>query len=284
MPIRKRTHHAMWKRGYTLVELITVLAIVLVLSSLVLAGHNNFQGNILLSNLAYDVALSIRQAQTYGLGVREATIAGSSFDTAYGIHFEDGEQSSYVLFADLDRDFVYDGGSETVEVFSIPRGYGIEKFCSTPSSSAEKCNGSAINYLDIMFNRPEPEALIRSNIGSDQYESARIVIRSSKGTGRGVIVVTTGQITVVEEPVSEGFSSSSGTGFSSGSSSSSSSSGGGTWQGPVSEGCTQGSPSPQIVPSASCSPLGAVGYESFNRSPLCTGPGQKNTFEYQCTN
>src|SRR3989344_6847475 len=75
-------------RAFTLVELVVVLAIFTLISSVVLANHSRFNGSVLLGSLAYDIALSIREAQVYGLSVKQHTVAGvGQFQIGYGIHF-----------------------------------------------------------------------------------------------------------------------------------------------------------------------------------------------------
>jgi hypothetical protein len=168
-----------------------VVAIVVVMSALILIGHSKFRGNILLSNLAYDVGLSIRKAQTYGLGARESTRAGSDFETGYGIRFNIATPTVYLLFADLDRDFVYDGGNELIETITLNQGYTVFDFCATNSSGVESCT---LTTLDLIFDRPEPDAIIKS--GSTIYASARIIIQSDQGTQRTITVSASGQIAV----------------------------------------------------------------------------------------
>src|SRR3989344_4732921 len=76
------------KRGFTLVELIVVVAITTLISSIVVVGSSKFDGTILLTNLAYDVALSVREAQFAGLNVKVFQSGGTStFNAGYGITF-----------------------------------------------------------------------------------------------------------------------------------------------------------------------------------------------------
>src|SRR3989338_6906440 len=79
------TYNLQPNRGFTLVELLVTLSLFVVLTTIVLFSQQKFNGSILLTNLAYDVALTIRQAQTFGVNVRENVNAssGEEFKTPY---------------------------------------------------------------------------------------------------------------------------------------------------------------------------------------------------------
>jgi len=78
------------KRAFTLVELMVSVGIFLMMTGLVVAKYGNFNQSVLLTNLAYDVALTIRTAQTYGLSVRNNDLSNSSsdFQSGYGVHLD----------------------------------------------------------------------------------------------------------------------------------------------------------------------------------------------------
>src|SRR3989338_10641247 len=88
-------------KGFTLMELLVVMGIIVIISSLILASNTRFGGRVILQNLAYDIALSIRQAQVYGISVRQF---GGTF-SGYGMHFvlsgPGVNTTTYVLFADI---------------------------------------------------------------------------------------------------------------------------------------------------------------------------------------
>ena len=187
--------------GFSLIELLVVLGMLVLITTVTLVSHFSFNSSIVLSSLAYDIALSIRQAQVFGLAVREykdefSAIPNPTFDTGYGVHFDSSTPKSYILFADTDRQLDYDGVTERDEVFTIGRGNFISEFCATNSVPIEKCSSTGvITYLDIIFDRPDPEAIIKTNLG-ETYGSARIVISSPRGNERVIRIFSTGQISV----------------------------------------------------------------------------------------
>jgi prepilin-type N-terminal cleavage/methylation domain-containing protein len=199
----KHVKNRVCSAGFTLIELIVVVSILVIITTVMLANHARYGSSVILQNLAYDVALSIRQAQVYGISVaRYGTTTESRFDRGFGMHFN-SNATQYVLFADVfAQNGVYDS-NEQVNISSITNGYRISDLCATlPGSNVETCGYS---NLDILYLRPEPGALISA--GSDGVtscitvknscqENARIIISSSRGDTMGVTVWGNGQISV----------------------------------------------------------------------------------------
>jgi len=182
-------------RGLTLIELLVVMGIFSVISLVVLANHSRFNSSVLLGSLAYDIALSIREAQVYGLSVKQY---GSNFQVGYGLRFAGA--SSYTFFADTNANKRYDSGIDSiVQTFSVGRGHTIQRFCGITVSGVEECSGGAgpgtIDHLDVVFFRPDPDALFSSN-STTLYSSGKIIVTSPSGETRTVHIVSTGQISV----------------------------------------------------------------------------------------
>ena len=178
--------------GFTLIELLAVTAIMILITGLVLATNNKFNGTILLQNVAYDIALSIREAQVYGISVQNFN---GSYNAAYGMHFQRDQSNSsvYVLFADaVTVNGTYDTG-ELVQSTTLSGAYQIRDLCATPPEGPEVCG---LTSLDITFVRPEPDAYIRSPIYNGLNSSARIQITSTSGGTRNIVIGSNGQISV----------------------------------------------------------------------------------------
>lgn len=222
------------QRGFALIELIIAVALLGLISMFVLLAYNRVGGQLFLTTLAYEIALSFRQAQSYGVSVHEfRTGQSGTFDVGYGLHFDIGSANTYALFADQggtagDGQFngayptAYDqtgcrSTTECLTVFKMERGNIIAKFCGVlptgdlgrdaeDKDKNEECNVNSlpasnptITFLDVTFLRPNPDAIIKTSrtaFMGQEYRAARIYIASPTGERRVVEVVNTGQISI----------------------------------------------------------------------------------------
>jgi prepilin-type N-terminal cleavage/methylation domain-containing protein len=198
---KKNPHKA---RGFTLIELLVVTAIVVVITGVVLANNAAFGGRVALENLAYDIALTLRQTQGYGIST--ARSASGSFKTGFGVHVV-ANASSYIVYGDLNGNGAYDAGeSIPPSPYNIGQGYKIGQLCVTLSGGTETCGYST---LDVWFFRPEPDACVGMNgapsgtlndegnaycLSSNQ--GARVEVRSPRNDSMHVVVEANGQIAI----------------------------------------------------------------------------------------
>ena len=201
-------------RAFTLVELMVTASIFVFMTALVVAKYGTFNQSVLLTNLAYDVALSVRTAQTYGLSVQGQTSGGALlFNSAYGIHFDTSNGTVMKLFADTNTtdtplstfDHLYDGLDTTVTTYNIKNGGMITGLCVSTGSgdcktvfvSGSTASVQKVSTLDISFQRPDPSAIICIASNQCGFASAQITI-TGPGTAqnRTVTIKKNGQITV----------------------------------------------------------------------------------------
>jgi prepilin-type N-terminal cleavage/methylation domain-containing protein len=162
------------KRGFTLIEMLVVMSIMLIITAALLVKQSRFDSSTILRSLAYGVALSVRQAQVYGtsvVGTSTSQVAcgsgyynlasGNCYASGYGIYFSNAlstaSPSSYILFADLNGDGKYEA-NEFVKSFMFSNGYTISNFCAVNQSTIARCEPSSISSLAIVFKRPNPDA------------------------------------------------------------------------------------------------------------------------------
>lgn len=180
--------------GYSLIEMLVTVGIMTLITGIALANHTQFSNTALFSNLAYDIALSVRQAQVYGISVREVE-STSSFDDAYGVHFDANTPTEYVLFSDADDDGVYDGSGEALEVYSISRGNTIIDLCAIAGGTNYCSSTGDLSTIDVTFKRPDPDAQFATQVAGP-FDSIEITIQSQRGATRNISVGATGQISV----------------------------------------------------------------------------------------
>lgn len=216
-------------RGFTLVELLVVSLIIVLVTGVILFRQQAFNSSTLLRSLAYSVALSVRQAQVYGVSVREQTGVGGmgtgSFAKGYGVRFNnvgctgDGVPHSYQLFSDINGNSLVDSGEE-LPCYKVGNGrgtdYKVVNFCAHPlSGGASICyaNPSVLSSLIIYFRRPNPDACIATSdkpnacltpTTAPEYDYAYIQLQSQGSSDvRTVKVTNTGQITVCKLNVAD---------------------------------------------------------------------------------
>lgn len=189
-------------RGFTLMELLVVTAIIVIITSITLVNNNQFGGAIQLDNLGYDLSLSIRQAQVYGISV--ARFGTNTYSAGYGVHFDLRDPKEYIFFADAAANGVYNAaGNELVQTDTLVPGYTISGLCST-SGGVESCMAATDQSptLDILFKRPEPDAWIAARgtfcivAPSTCQDSARIILKSPRNDQISVIIYNNGEISV----------------------------------------------------------------------------------------
>lgn len=170
------------KAGFTLVEMIVTVAIFAMISSVILTRNAAFDTEVLLNSLAYEVGLSVREAQQFGINVRTSE---GQFDRAYGIFFE-RERNTYYLFADKNGDQVYNAPGELVQTYTLGRGTKIFEICDLAVS------GCSLSSLTVVFERPDPDAII--NQGT--MAQAKIGLQEPRGGLRYIYIYSTGQVSV----------------------------------------------------------------------------------------
>jgi prepilin-type N-terminal cleavage/methylation domain-containing protein len=201
--------------GFTLVEMIVVLAIIVVITAIVFSGESGFNRSFYLTNTAYDVALTFREAQTFGISSRAF---GSTQNARYGIYVSNATPSSYVLFADVSGggapaacptgtagtptarpgNCLYDGAGEQVTKYQFDSGFTVSGFCVDTScyTAADDPNRT----LSVVFTRPNQDATITTVSGGSAISGSSGCLTLSDATGaehRYVRVNGPGQISVV---------------------------------------------------------------------------------------
>lgn len=185
------------RKGFSLIELLVVVSIFLVITSVVLFNQSKFSSDIANSNVAYAIALQIRQAQVYGTLVSSQN--ATDFSNAYGIHFKNsGGVISFELFADDGtKDNRYTSGETIINTFALNEGNSIVSVCTNNASDC-MYPSSGLTDVNIVFKRPDPAAIITNSASPSTLQTqAEIVVQSALGDRQRTIkVFSSGQVSV----------------------------------------------------------------------------------------
>jgi len=187
-----------FQHGFGLIELMVSITIITMVSGVVIARHNSFNGAVLLRNQAYEIAFALRETQLLA-------VSGSSPDNTqqYGVYFSNLNKNAYIVFRDNNGDGTYTN-TDDVQIGPIGvidrrfeiRNIFYNNIITVPS------NGTVSN-LSVSFRRPNFDALFKQasgpyrNNGSAYIDIAR---KGVSGTGVGdvrrVEITSTGQVIV----------------------------------------------------------------------------------------
>ncbi len=186
------------KTGFTLIELIIVVAIIAIITVGVIFNHNQLSDELQLRHSADVLALKLREAQAFGLGVREVTNppAGLNsdevFQAAYGVFFDtvhpddettEGDNTKFIYFVDLPETDQFNGNGvydysgdpfdcsaheECIEVVTFGGGNAVSAACTELSGACryiEKGDAPSAGIVQVTFGRPDPLADIQTPVG-----------------------------------------------------------------------------------------------------------------------
>lgn len=221
--------------GVTFIELIVVISIFALISTVVLFNFGDFSTSISLQNVSQDIALKIAEAQRSAVSGRSNVILANTpttpeYSPTYGVLF-----STALAQSSITNNF-YSPGKEFVSFIDLPDysnpayGNGIYDIGSTPGQFQTTCldtsqgnfntecldrsiitTGDRIidicidgdqncgyNDVTILFRRPFPDAIIHTSDDSysASYGSAEIKITSAKGAIKSVFINKLGQVSV----------------------------------------------------------------------------------------
>ena len=183
--------------GMTYVELIVVLSIFSIMSSIVLFNYGEFQARVDIKNLASDIALKIVEAQKSSLnGLLPAqTPSVDNWKPSYGVYFDSdsaddvgaipnvAKNKEFFYFVDLDQQGDFTNPGCSTDISECLTRILITK--NNTISSLDKCNiggctSISTKVLTVMFKRPDSGAILIGEEIITGSDYAQITITSSR--------------------------------------------------------------------------------------------------------
>lgn len=197
--------------GMTYLEVIVVLGIFSVLSSVALFNYNKFQAKVDIKNLANDIALKLVEAQRNSVSGKYGSGVIPNWKPSYGVYFNTGTSTQFVYFADKNNSGGCEAsipncppppygpiGSEVLDVINITKGNtvsGLQVFGAGGSSCASPL---AVTSLSALFKRPSSTPTITSTPSSQctTISYVSINITSPQGNSASIKLYPSGRIQI----------------------------------------------------------------------------------------
>ena len=219
--------------GFTLFEIIFVMAIFAIMSSIVLFRFDNFGAQISFDNLSQDVAVRILNAQKTAIsGTLSGNFATGVAAPVYGMAFSTDSTTAatsnntvFTYFTDYlgsGPDGVYTtggtcgavGSSECLSNTTISTGQYISGICymTTATTPTFSCSAGTLSTdannkkVNITFKRPFPAAILKvcttsATSCSTVVDASKVLIEltaPSTGAKKTIVVKSLGQVRVVD--------------------------------------------------------------------------------------
>lgn len=194
------------RRGFTLVELVVVCGIIAVIMTVVVFNSRKMNDGLALKTAANEVSLAMRQAQNFGISVREAS--PGQFNAPYGVWFDLLNPTNIFIYSDNNNNRAYNGSwdcagsDECRERIPLRAGVRINRMCTTYMNDVLTCFASNFRSSVLTYVRPNPEPVIKtfdtSNVEiTGPWKKFYLELVSQQGTMMYVVTDSvSGQITI----------------------------------------------------------------------------------------
>ncbi|MCD4705936.1 prepilin-type N-terminal cleavage/methylation domain-containing protein [bacterium] len=143
--------------GFSLIELLVSVSILIIITSISVNSFSMWQKNENLKQSALTLMSNIQKTQVMSLS---GQMYNGSVPDSYGVYFNDTNLTSYIIFADVDGDHIYDNdGTEMLATYDLLDDVSISNL--TPVTS---------NELTIIFKLPKAQIYVNQAIIDSQAE------------------------------------------------------------------------------------------------------------------
>jgi prepilin-type N-terminal cleavage/methylation domain-containing protein len=193
-PATKTKNH--FQSGFTLVELLTVMAIIVVIGGMMLANYRKGGRQVALDMQSYKLAQDLRRTQEWALAAHEV---GGVAVNGYGVYVKP-QENSYFIYLDNGNDGSsilpgngsYDAGYDTI-LETINLNSGIEILSGTVCSDVGVCGPA--DWVSVEYMIPDPTTKMN---GGDNIKIVEVVFRIKGTSTTGKVVVNKAGLVYVE--------------------------------------------------------------------------------------
>ncbi len=113
------------KKGFSLIEIIVIMAIIVIMSSIIISDYNKQKNKKMLLYAVRQIAEDLRMAQN--MTVDTLKFNGAVPQGGYGIKFALADNDFYIIFADINGDKIYNAGADgVVKTADLPKNIIID--------------------------------------------------------------------------------------------------------------------------------------------------------------
>ena len=176
------------ENGFTLLELMVIIAIMITLSLIVLPNYRQGERQFLLQRQAHKLAEEIRAVQGMAISGRECPECVPQKPDGYGVYI-DVQQKEIVVYADTNDNQFYGGGDAFIKDIELEKGVFIKQVNTPP------------NKVCINFEPPDPKITMKypQAGGEVEFSGAAIITLALEvdiNQTKTIIVNTVGLIDV----------------------------------------------------------------------------------------
>jgi hypothetical protein len=192
--------------------MLAAISVMVIVTVMVSVSRSGYRDNTLLTNVAYEIAQSIRMAQFYAASGRNSVTSSLDFQRPFGVNFDPtNSPSQYFVYRDnVGTDWRYNPPNDTtLGTYKIGQGAKITSVCRASFSGGVCLSGCvSTGQTNILFRRPSLQACINDSsvrsfptdtdscIANTNFCRADITITSAGGKTKQVKVYTSGQISI----------------------------------------------------------------------------------------
>jgi prepilin-type N-terminal cleavage/methylation domain-containing protein len=176
-------------QGFTLIEMLVSMSIMLTMTGLFLAGYHSNNQQADLNSAAQQLVSDIKLVENFALGAKKND--GSMPIGGWGIYLNNtSDNDKYLIYADDNPSNDHQYAGDTIyRTVKLPNGITI----ADNANNGLVVNNNSGNRLSLSFLAPDPTSFINRHSGSDSYDvlthgEAKIKLVNKAGQSKTVLV------------------------------------------------------------------------------------------------